>query len=66
MIRCTLFSKNIGYVARECKDGEAQAIVLFDTVKVKALMESNDVYYYNSTKVEMHKVMLKKGIFEVL
>lgn len=65
MIKCTLFSKNIGHVAREFRDGDAQAIVLSDAKKLKAVMESNDVYYYNAAKVEMHKGMFKEGMFEV-
>ncbi|MEM5440119.1 hypothetical protein [Paraburkholderia diazotrophica] len=65
MIKCTLFTKNIGHVAREFRVGDAQAIVLSDAKKLKAVMESNDVYYYNAAKVEMHRGLFKKGVFEV-
>lgn len=65
VIKCALFSKNIGYIAHEFRDGEAQAIVLSDSNKVKAALESNDVYYYNVAKVEMHKRWLNNRFFEV-
>ncbi|MBB3261666.1 hypothetical protein F4827_006588 [Paraburkholderia bannensis] len=64
-VKCALFSPNIGYVAREFKDGDPQAIVLADATKIKAEMESNDVYYYNAGKVHMHKGYLKSGLFEI-
>lgn len=65
MIKCTLFSKSIAHVAREFRVGDAQAIVLADAKKLKAVMESNDVYYYNAARVEMHKGLFKKGMFEI-
>lgn len=65
MIKCTLFSKSIAHVAREFRVGDAQAIVLADANKLKVEMESNDVYYYNAARVEMHKGLFKKGMFEV-
>ncbi|MFL9987654.1 hypothetical protein [Paraburkholderia sediminicola] len=64
-IKCKLFSKNIGYLANEFNDGDAQAIVLSDSHTVKSVMESNDAYYYNAGKVEMHRELLRQGMFEV-
>ncbi|WP_321853858.1 hypothetical protein [Paraburkholderia tropica] len=64
-IKCALFEKNIGYTASEFKDGEVQAIVLCDSEKIKAALESNDLYYCNVAKVEMHKRWLNNNFFEV-
>lgn len=65
VIKCKLFSKNIGYLVNEFNDGDAQAIVLSDSHTVKSVMESNDAYYYNAGKVEMHRELLRQGMFEV-
>lgn len=65
IVKCTLFSKNLGYLASKFSEGEPQAIVLSDSKKLKVMMESTGVYYYNAGKVNMHKVMFRKGLFEV-
>lgn len=56
---------SLGYLASKFSEGEPQAIVLSDSKMLKVMMESTGVYYYNAGKVNMHKVMFRKGLFEV-
>ncbi|WP_234775585.1 hypothetical protein [Paraburkholderia tropica] len=65
MIKCSLFSKTLGHLDHAFSENDTQVIVIADTAKLKAVMESNDHYYFNAAKVDLHSRYLEKNMFEM-
>ncbi|OBR46236.1 hypothetical protein [Paraburkholderia tropica] len=65
MIKCSLFSKTLGHLDHAFSENDTQVIVIADTAKLKAEMKSNDHYYFNAAKVDLHSRYLEKNLFEM-
>ncbi|MFP3707872.1 hypothetical protein SB783_28020 [Paraburkholderia sp. SIMBA_009] len=65
MIKCSLFSNTLGHLDDALDENDTQVIVIADTARLKAVMESNDLYYLNPARIDLHARYLDKDMFEM-